>query len=185
MYTTPLPPIEYLQECFEYKDDGSLLWKYRPIRHFGCMDVASRFNGAHFREVAGSVNDDGYLKIGLTYKGKAKVYSAHRIIWAMHNYPIPDGLLVDHKNGNTLDNRISNLRLATDSENACNSWLSSANTSGVKGVSFYKRLGLWVAQVCKEKTNHRIGLYKELEEAQAAVEEARLQLHGVFANNGE
>jgi len=66
--------------------------------------------------VTGTPNDSGYLII----KHKAKPYRAHRIAWEFVYGAIPDGMFIDHINGIKTDNRIANLRLATNSQNAIN-----------------------------------------------------------------
>jgi hypothetical protein len=65
----------------------------------------------------------------------------------MHNGPIPDGMEVDHINGDGLDNRIENLRLVTQADNSRNKPRSSNNTSGFTGVSWDKKSRAWIGRV--------------------------------------
>jgi hypothetical protein len=66
--------------------------------------------------VAGTKKAKGYWEVQVCGK-KLRV---HRLIWEMHNGPIPEGYVVDHINQDPSDNRLENLRLATLSENNCN-----------------------------------------------------------------
>ena len=59
---------------------------------------------------------------------------AHRIIWEFFNGPIPEGMDIDHINGDRSDNRPENLRVVTRSQNLRNSVMKSRNTSGITGV---------------------------------------------------
>jgi len=59
--------------------------------------------------------DQGYRRLRV---GDGKYVSEHRLIWEMHNGPIPEGMQVDHINGIRDDNRIENLQLLTLVENA-------------------------------------------------------------------
>lgn len=70
-----------------------------------------------------------------------KLYFAHRIIWELHNGAIPDGMEIDHINGDSTDNRIENLRLATREVNTRNRKKFRNNTSGSAGVSSQERWG--------------------------------------------
>lgn len=91
-------------------------------------------------------------------------------------------LHVDHiKPGNTLDNRRSNLREATASQNNCNAKLSKANTSGFKGVWFYKRTGKWHAGITINRQKVSLGYFDTPEEASVVRERSALKLHGAFA----
>lgn len=62
-----------------------------------------------------------YLRGEEYYSGKRKVFYVHRRIWEIHYGPIPKDMKIDHKNGNSLDNRIENLRCVTQRENIRNS----------------------------------------------------------------
>ena len=89
----------------------------------------------------------------------------------------PEGM-VDHKNGNSLDNTRSNLRLATRQENLRNSKMSRANTSGVKGVSRHN--GKWRARIGLEGKDVSLGQYMCKDEAIAARREAEEKYFGEF-----
>ena len=93
----------------------------------------------------------------------------------------PDGLVVDHINGDTLDNRRSNLRICTRGENTRNQRLPSDNTSGFKGVS---RVGpKWHAQISAGPGERRvhIGNFSTPREAAMAYDAAARKYHGEFA----
>ena len=61
-------------------------------------------------------------------------YAVSRLIFILHFGKIPDGMKIDHFNGNRVDNNISNLRCVTQTANSQNAKLCITNTSGVKGV---------------------------------------------------
>lgn len=91
----------------------------------------------------------------------------------------PDGIQIDHINGNKLDNRVSNLRLATASQNHCNRPKSSRNTSGYKGVG--KRNGRWRVKIRLNGIDYHVGYFSSLEEAAQAYDVRAKELHGEFA----
>jgi hypothetical protein len=90
----------------------------------------------------------------------------------------------DHINENKLDNRRSNLRVATHGQNQQNRRTQFNNTSGVKGVSWNKRKNHWHAEIQVNNKKIFIGCFKDLSKATVAVAEARKKYHGEFANNG-
>jgi len=91
-----------------------------------------------------------------------------------------NGFFVDHINGDGLDNRRQNLRVVTHAQNLMNQRRSAANTSGVKGVSWYRKTSRWKAQIAVFGKKMHIGYYLTKEEAAAAYEEASKRLHGEF-----
>lgn len=103
-----------------------------------------------------------------------KVY-LHRLIMGE-----PEGLQVDHRDGNGLDNRRANLREATPSQNLHNQRLSRANTSGYKGVEWHKAKGKWRARIMINGKQRYLGLFATAEDAYAAYCKASAELHGEF-----
>lgn len=132
---------------------------------------------------AGAVTHYGYWNVGVSENGVAKKFLAHRIIWFLAYGHWPDGE-IDHVNGNRADNRLSNIREASHSENACNSKMRSNNSSGTKGVYFNKSVGKWQSQITVDGKHTYLGLFTDIADAKNAVMCAREKLHGIFANNG-
>ncbi|HCF4483434.1 TPA: AP2 domain-containing protein [Pseudomonas aeruginosa] len=88
---------------------------------------------------------------------------------------------IDHRDGDKLNNRRSNLREATQGENAKNTRLAKNNSSGFKGVSRTAE-GRWRARITVGRKEVRLGNFDTREEAAAAYDLAALQLHGEFAS---
>jgi hypothetical protein len=97
----------------------------------------------------------------------------------MHRIILPGQHLVDHKDGDGLNNQRDNLRACTRSQNAANAGPQRNNTSGYKGVSFQG--GRWVAQTKIDGKNRRLGSFSTPEEASKAYLAAIMERHGEFA----
>lgn len=95
----------------------------------------------------------------------------HRVICAA-----PEGVLVDHKDGNGLNNRRSNLRLATQQQNAVNS-KHEKGRSGFRGVYWNKEKGLWQAQI----SGKYLGRFENAEDGARAYDAAAWERHREFA----
>lgn len=93
----------------------------------------------------------------------------------------PHGISVDHINGDGLDNRRANLRLASLSENNRNQRLAARNTSGFKGVTWHARQQRWQAQIKSGGKCFYLGLFDNRQEAHAAYCDAAKRMHGEFA----
>ena len=147
-----------LANRFEYLTDGRLL--NRATGNLGDNYI----NNSGYRRVSW---DRGSL-------GRVREY-AHRLIWFIHNGPIPDNMMVDHINLDKLDNRIENLRLVNKSGNAQNSkragcWLDS-------------RSGKWRAQIKLDGKAKHLGLYDTEELARKAYLIAKRDLHAFASEN--
>ena len=94
----------------------------------------------------------------------------------------PEGYVVDHINGDGLDNRRCNLRIATQQENHQNQITPKHNTSGVKGVSWHSRDLVWYANIRVSGRLIYIGKFRDFEAACAARLEAERRYFGEFAN---
>ena len=88
----------------------------------------------------------------------------------LHRYLMnaSDTMVVDHINGNTLDNRQSNLRVVTQSENLFNTKLYTTNKTGYKGVCYDKNAGKYKASIRLNGKSKHLGLYNTAEEASSA-----------------
>lgn len=166
---TPLPPLKYLNEIFECDVvAGTLTWKKRlSIRVWP-------------GKLAGRINNRGYLRVGIC----GTCFLVHRIIYYMGHGIDPEGLQIDHINNKRLDNRLENLRLATNGNNSQNSLLSSNNKSGFKGVCFHKNTQTWRGYVTLGKKQYSCGYHATPEAAAEAVRSYREQLHKEFTNHG-
>jgi hypothetical protein len=95
------------------------------------------------------------------------------------------GLLVDHRNRNSLDNRRPNLREATRSQNGANRRKGLKATSRFLGVSFNKANGKWHAQIQIRHVNRSLGFFVNEADAAQAYRIAARQEHGDFASDAE
>jgi hypothetical protein len=125
---------------------------------------------------AGCVNTSGYVVIRIN----DTLYYGHRLAWLyMHGEWPPHS--VDHVNGDRADNRLANLRLATQSENGANGARRKNNTSGYPGVVWLRNEGKWGAQVMYKRSLLRLGLFETKEDALAVRNAKALELWGKFA----
>lgn len=130
--------------------------------------------------------DDVYVaRRNARVDGKQKTIRMHReIMERIVGSPLSRTELVDHKNGDTLDNRRSNLRIATKSLNAANAHERKTSTSPYKGVTLHKKTQKWQACIRENNVTHYLGLYEKPEDAHAAYCEAAVKYFGEFANFG-
>lgn len=99
----------------------------------------------HNRKPLSTVLSNGYLIARLGNE----TFMSHRIAWVISNGMIPDGMEIDHIDGNRLNNKIGNLRLVSHSGNMKNVGIRKSNTSGITGVTITKD-GLYRARVKSE-----------------------------------
>ncbi|WP_231711576.1 HNH endonuclease [Xanthobacter dioxanivorans] len=122
---------------------------------------------------AGYVNSRGYFVI----RFKNRVIQAHRVAWFIY-YGLWPGGIIDHANGDKLDNRIGNLRIATPTQNNAN---MKAKGNKLKGSTFIRRIGKWQAQVKCDGKTHYLGLFDSEADAHKAYIRAATKLFGSFA----
>lgn len=165
-------------DVFEY-DNGILRWKPRDKCQFKSERLYKSWSNRFAGATAGSLDKakrglQDYLRV--RYEGKA--YSVHRVVWEMFNGGIPDGFLVDHIDGDGLNNRIENLRIVNPGDSQRNRPLQINNTSGTPGVTYNKKYKTWQVTLCK----NYLGSYKNLEDAINARKEAEINV--VHPNHG-
>lgn len=94
---------------------------------------------------------------------------------------VSDKKLGDHINGDTLDNRKSNLRVLDKRGNTLNRKTQKNNTSGMRGVCWHKRVGAWQVRVANRGSRLHLGYFSNLENAIQAYKEAAVVYHGKLA----
>lgn len=180
---------ELLHECFNY-EDGKLIWKERPLSHFSNEGNRKRFNTPYAGKVAGYYNkrtdskrdDFGYYKVRITLDKSQGMFKLHRLIFLYHHGYLPE--IIDHIDGDTMNNKIENLRESDVASNSKNLKRSLHNTSGYKGVHPNKvsKKKPWSANIHSDKVGYFLGSYTTKEEAAYAYNLAAKVLHKEFAN---
>jgi hypothetical protein len=144
---------------------------------YAILDLQDYYRYGRYKWCLGGHADKFYATRGqIDGPDEIKIVRLHRLIMNA-----PKGLLVDHRNGNSLDDRRSNLRLATVSENQCNSRKRKNATSKYRGVCFCKEKQKWLAQIVKAGKKRFLGYFKSEIEAAKVYDEAARKLHGEFA----
>jgi len=137
--------------------------------------VFSKLNQNCLKKDYGHTRYDGYRLITINRKS----YRAHRLAW-LYVYGILPDCDIDHIDGDPSNNKISNLRLATRTQNTQNSKTPKHNSSGVKGVYYHKRDKAYEARIQHNGKRIFIGRYGDIDLAKAAYENAAKDLFGSF-----
>jgi len=119
---------EFVKSVFDYNSEtGIFIWKVR------------RSQSTKAGSVAGTKDSFGHIqiRIGEKQNNTRRKVCAHQLAW-LYFYGEWPKFPIDHINGNPSDNRITNLRYATTSQNNSNARLYTNNSSGIKGVHFNK-----------------------------------------------
>lgn len=126
-----------------------------------------------------------YPHVRLYENKKHMTIRVSRLVYSTFVGPIPDKMVIDHKDHNVLNNNTENLRLATYSQNSCNQKLKNGKTT--RGIWFARRPGRadrWRAQITHQGKNYKLGSYVTQEEAQEAYNKASEMLHKEFGVKG-
>lgn len=176
-----LPPIEFLRECFSYEPEtGAIRWNTRPASHFPSVEHAYHWNLRHSGTLAFQGRDaEGYGRSEVRYEGRRIRTRASRVIFKLMTGREPEQ--IDHVNGDETDDRWSNLRAATNTDNARNK-IGRQTKHWPKGVFVVGRK--FQAQINIGNDTHRLGLFETPSEAHAAYCAAARAIHGEFFNPG-
>ncbi|MDE2105453.1 MAG: HNH endonuclease [Patescibacteria group bacterium] len=160
---------EFVRSILVYNStDGIFTWKARS-------DTKDRAAKAWNGKPAGGKSNNKYISI----KINGVLYKAHRLAWLYMTGEWPK-YEIDHINGEPGDNRINNLREAKRTENSYNRGAQKDNTSGHKGVSFYKPYKKWRATIAADGKWRHLGYFESIEDAKAAYAKASSYLHKDF-----
>lgn len=169
--------INILHDLLAYSPEtGELTWKPRSESMFSTPRASRTWNSRYAGKNAGAVKD-GYFNVSI-YKTLIK---AHRIAWAMVYGEWPKSTL-DHINGIRSDNRIENLRLATQQENLKNKRLLQSNKTGFHGISLTPH-GKYRAKGLVNGRQIHLGYFNSVSDA-AKVRKSFEVANGYHANHG-
>ena len=130
-------------------------------------------------DIPQSPDKDGYLRVHID----GKTYKQHRLAWYYMTGEWPPEQ-IDHVDTVVKNNRWSNLRLATQTQNQCNRGARKNTASGLKGVSWNKKLSRWQVSIGLNNKLLFVGLFDDKHEAHAAYCHAAQERHGAFVNTG-
>lgn len=122
------------------------------------------------------VSNRGYVVHSIRNKEVDKKILLHAFIMNT-----PKGMNTDHINGNKLDNRRSNLRICEHLKNSYNRRMNANNTSGFKGVMWFRETQKWRAVIGVGGRKISLGYFKIKEDAAEAYKLASEKYHGEFA----
>lgn len=173
----PIPPE--IVDYFDYNPEtGILTWKKKT-------SSASRIK---IGQKAGTKTSAGghskalkYVFIHISFKGIR--YLAHRVAYFIYHGVDPKEKQVDHIDGNPLNNKITNLRLATGSQNQFNRSSQKNNKSGVVGVHWDKLRKKWRAYITARGERIYFGYFTDIAEAKAARIAAEKKYFGEYRND--
>lgn len=158
-----------LKEVLHYdKESGVFIWIKKPNARANRVKVGS---------VAG-VKSHEYLSVQID----KKAYGLHRLAWLYIYGEMPN--IIDHKNHNTSDNRIDNLRNTSQKVNCENRLIRSDCISGACGVSFAKDRNRWNSYINVDGKRISLGYFTEFHEAVNARKNAEV-LYGYHENHGK
>lgn len=168
----------YLAECLTYDPlNGVLCWRVRPKTHFSSERSWNKFNNEFAGRPVG-VAHHGYLRFGLTHNGSHRSFYVHRAVWCLQTGGWPVNV-IDHRDGDGMNNRWPNLREATPQQNLRNTSVRSHCKSGIKGVQKTK-YGRFAARMTVNKRTIYLGTFDTPEQAQSAFAAHASAVHGPF-----
>lgn len=189
---TPFTPsiIKYFRECFTYsKRTGILRWrKDRPARHFATLASYKRYLTLNAGTPAGTAQGaGGHLQVQFSrhpedWDRRNWCVYVHRIAYALVTGTDPGAMLLDHRNGDTHDNRWTNLRLATTVQNSANRAPSRSSTTGVLGVAeFQTNTRIMYRAYLQIGVVRRCKIFRTIEAATEQRHAWERQYHGKFS----
>jgi hypothetical protein len=149
-----------LLELFEYKDGQFIDSKTKTIKKPVPITAQHRYNRIVIDR---------------------KVYGLHRMIFLYHKGYLPN--IIDHIDNDRTNNRIENLREATQQQNCLNRVAHKNNRSGYKNVHWNKAMNKWAVQISIGRKRHVFGYFDDVELAGLVAQEARDKFHGEFSRH--
>lgn len=163
---------EFFKSKYKYcKDTGKLFHKEDANHVYAGMEVGMIKYNKNRKKIP-------YRSVAI----KSKQWQVHRIIWIMNYGKLARDLVIDHINGDTLDNRLENLRVTTCSGNQKNRKLNYNSSTGYSGI-YLDKYGKYQVQIYSENVKMYLGRFKTLEEAVKVRKEAEKE-YNYHGNHG-
>jgi hypothetical protein len=178
MSISEYPSIEYLRQCVR-EENGRLFWLERPESHFRRARDRDAWNARFAGKEAGCPMGKKCVRCQVMIDRNH--FFRYVIIWAMYNNEWKSN--IDHRNRDSLDDRIDNLRLATRNQQQYNQGIRSNNKSGFKGVSWVQKCQKWHASIQINGKSKNLGYFDDPAKASEAYLKAATDLHGEFFCN--
>lgn len=165
-------PVVGYEGLYEVSSTGRLMSLSREVMaHHGPRQTGTR-------PMNPRVGKNGYYKVALCRAGVYSHRMVHRLVAEAFGLLSEERPVVDHINGNKLDNRVENLRGVNRSENTQNQRrASSRNTTGFLGVGFEKQTNKFRAVIGVNGKYTTLGRFETAEAAHAAYVDAKRRLH--------
>lgn len=155
------PSQKLLREFLNYNaKTGVLTWRTRKRKYFK-NDRSCKIWNTKFASKSALIGRTSRFYMFGSILGT--YYYTHRIIWKWMTGQEPG--IIDHRNGNPLDNRWANLRSGTQQQNCRNCRVARNNTSSVTGVSWDKSRNKWAAHIMVNRKNIHLGRFTDIEKA--------------------
>lgn len=151
---------ETVKQLFDYIPETGEFIRLKTTSHNAKKGQITKGSKDHYGRYVLSINN--------------KQYKAHRIAWVYSYGEIPEGLQIDHINGDHSDNRLCNLRICTGAENMQN-MKKKQNKYGLTGVEKHRRK--WQAYIWKDRKKTHLGMFSTKEDAYKAYLEAKKIFH--------
>lgn len=142
----------------------------------GKKTIIDREDFSKVRDITWKYSNRGYAASNYYDSGKYKTRLMHRLI-----INAPEGMFVDHIDGDPLNNRKQNLRLVSNKQNTWNQEIGARNTSGYKGVSLKKQTNRYQAQITKKGKKYYLGYFDDPKEAAYMYDFWAVDLFGEYA----
>jgi len=167
-----------LKQVLNYSEDtGVFTYKERLIDNSESEGYRKSWNSQYSGKEAGTKTSHGYIVVSVY----GERYYAHRLAW-LYMYGVWPKY-IDHIDGNGFNNKISNLRSVTQSENIKNTRIQDKSVSGVIGVTWDKSRSKWIVKITSEGKVYNLGRCSDFFEAVCLRKSKEIEL-GFHENHG-
>lgn len=173
---------EFLKETFTYCESGNLIWRHdRPLNHFATTTGYKIYQKQRAGTIAGKIainHKRDTRDIIITYLGEKGKFCNHQLVFLYHHGFVPS--LIDHIDGNYLNNRIENLQELNFQLNTTKASMFSHNTTGYRGVRYRKRDNKYIVNIKVDGIGYYCGQFECIHYAAAVYNYASKTIFGEY-----